>query len=504
MIVRIRRWFATALVLAGLTICGAAFAGQTVALDDIGLRYAAGDGEALATREGADARVLTALGVDADTLHGAMIRDGLYLISILPDGWQFSLGVDEKPAGLACVNQAEMNAADKEVFLQQLARRGGYGSAAWKQDGYALFSSSAEAQNGGALSYADLSLSTLYLDQVLTFRTELIGREAAQTDTDLLVAAAERTLRLGAKTQPAAEETEPQTLTLPAVEVPSAPAAFTYGAQTCDLTLDPVAGTIGVTRFTLSGVTLPGAYLRYAVNGKTSSRITADDAGAFSVTVPNLNGDEQNAIRLTVYKGDQKTVVDFTVTVDWQLSPLVLETVGDIAQDEVTLRGLTLPGATVKLTAGRGVGRITVGEDGAFTVTLRLTHLGENEFTLQAQAAGYHRNDVTLSVTRVESAADTIDRLQRLARSVPYEKLLARPAAYADRVVELGGTASKLRYQDGAPSFVLTTDSGDGYAVRCDNLLAVTQGMAIRLLGTLSGAVSGDRYPEVTLGAILP
>ncbi|NCB05260.1 MAG: hypothetical protein EOM69_07025, partial [Clostridia bacterium] len=58
---------------------------------------------------------------DQATLLDAMTRDGLYLISLLPDGRQFSLGVSSKPTAIASSDQAEMTLAEKDAFLQQLA-----------------------------------------------------------------------------------------------------------------------------------------------------------------------------------------------------------------------------------------------------------------------------------------------------------------------------------------------------------------------------------------------
>ena len=106
-----------------------------------------------------------------------MTRDGLYLMTLLADGRQISLGIADKPDGMAASDVFLMDASEKDTFLTLLARQGGYGNAAWASDGYALFSSAAQASADGSLSYADLSLSTLYLNKVLTFRMQKhVGR----------------------------------------------------------------------------------------------------------------------------------------------------------------------------------------------------------------------------------------------------------------------------------------------------------------------------------------
>lgn len=502
---KIRRMFALALVLGCATLFASANADETTALDEIGVRYTPSAGEVFVTRNHMDAQALTSLGTDSAMMLAAMEREGLYLVSLMPDGRQYSLGISAKPEGITSGEYLQMTADEKDAFIAQLARKGGYGSATWQKNGYALFSSSVEAQGDGSLTYSDISLSTLYLNSVYTFRMDLIGREAQQADRDLLLSAAERTLLLGAKAETAGTDTEAaQTLTLPSTAVESQPAKLTYIRQDCALTLDPIADTIGVTRFTLTGTTVPGGYLRYSVNGKNSSRIKADETGAFSFTVPNLTGDVANAIELTAFKGEQKTIVDFTVSVDWQTTPLAMEATGIVTSDSVSLKGLTLPGSIVTLTQGRGSGIIAVGEDGTFDVTLHPNQVGANDFTLQVLSAGYHRNDYAFTITRAESDADTIARLQKKVHTVEYTKLIGRPSAYKDKVITLSGQVTTLSNVDGSPRFVLTTENGDHYTVLCADLLTITQGASITLLGTLSGSVSEvDGYPLVALEAIL-
>jgi len=496
---------AFALLLAVTVLAGVAVAADTVNLDEIGMRYTPSQNELFVTRNQMDAQALASLGTDSQTMLSSMVRDGLYLVSLLPDGRQFSLGISAKPEGVASGEYADMTAAEKEAFLTQIARKGGYGNAVWEKDGYALFSSTAEAQGNDTLSYADLSLATLYLNNVYTFRMDLIGRQAQQADIDQLLAAAGRTLRLGAQVKAADSTTDAVAetpLTLPATDVESQPAKLTYAVQDCALTLDPIPDTLGVTRLALSGVTVPNGYLRYSVNGKNSSRIKADGQGAFNFVVPTLAGGTSNAIELTAFKGEQKTVVSFSVTVDWQLSPVALNVPGTVTQDGVTVSGLTLPGSTVKLTQGRGNSSAAVGEDGAFSLTLVTTRAGANDFTLQVQAPGYHRNDYAFSITRAESGADAIARLQKKARVFDYSKLTARTAAYANKVVQLSGQVSSMSYADGVPRFVLTTDAGENYAVLCADLLHISQGAALNVLGTLNGTLS-DGYPVLTLEALL-
>ena len=503
---KLRRWIALLAMLMCVAAYSVAMADATIRLDEIGLRYTPIEGELVVTRTDMDVQALSALGTNQQTLLNAMERDGQYLISLLPDGRQFSLDVSEKPTAILSDRAAAMTASEEADFLMLIARKGGYGNATWEQDGYALFTSTVGAQTNTTLSYADVSISTLYLNHVYTFRMDLIGREPQQADIDALLLATQRTLRLNAcATAEQAAQAQSQTLTLPVAVLPTDTVTLTFTAQDVPLMLDPVASTIGTTNVTLSGTTAPGANVRYSVNGISSSRIKADAQGTFCVTAPNLIDDAENAMILTVSQGNAKTEASFTVKVDWQTSPLALETVGIVESDTVTLKGLALPGTTVQLTKGRGSNHITVDENGAFSVKLLLSRIGDNAFTLQAQANGYRRNTYPFTVVRAEGNGDIINRFQDKARAVDYAKLIAQPTTYRDKVVHLTGTASALTYGNGEPSYVLTTAESNCYHVRCDNLLAITQGNQIELLGTLTGETgTADGYPTLKQAALLP
>ena len=502
----IRRWIACALVVLGMLPAGVAGADAPVALEAVGLRYTPAQGEIIATQDSIPDSALDALGTDAQTLATAMAQDGVCFTSIQPDGRQFSLMLQAKPTDIAASDASLMTAAEKEVFLTQLARQGGYGAAVWTDSGYALFSAPVAAQGNSTLSYSGLTLATLYLNQVYALHMDVIGREATQADADLLQDAAARLLRLGAATASEAGATPADTaLVLPDTAVASGVAQVSYTQQDLALELDPIADTIGVTQFTLSGRTVPYGYLRYALGGSTSSRIKADADGAFRFTVPGLTGDAVNLIELTAFKGDQMTVGSFSVTVQWQLTPLALSPIASAQGKTVTLNGLTLPGATVKITEGRSTSRIVLGEDGAFTVTLNLGRLGDNSFTLQAQATGYHRNDHSLTITRLLSEAEAPDTLQKKVRTVAYARLTASPETYAGNVLQLSGTVGALFFEQGKAGFVLTTAQGDHYAVLCGDLLDVTDGASVTLLGTLTGELQpAGGNPMLTLAAYVP
>ena len=503
--IRSVRFFALGLAIA-CCFFSLAMAESTVELDSIGVRYAPAESEICVTRDVQPEEALAKLGVDDATLLDSMLRDNAYLIVLLEDGRQVSLTVEQRPAELTQSHLAELDAAGKQQFLSLLARKGNYAQAAWQNDlsGYALFSSSLD-ETDSVLAYETLALSTLYLGKIYTFRTDVIGREPDLSDTTLLLNVAKRTLLLGAtsESEPAPVEEEIP-LALPEQPVLSEQAAaITTIRESMPLTIQDVPSIIGTTEFTLSGTTQADVSLKYSVNGTSSSRFKSDENGNFSANVRGLKAGD-NKLELIAYRGKDQTRISFEVTVDWQLTPMVLANRAPaVESDTVTIEGLTLPGAKISLIRKSGTSNVTVAEDGSFSCEVKLKQAGENTFTLRALADGYKRNDMEVTATRLLSDEELLATLQGKVKTVSYAKLLKTPASFKGKVVQLTGTVGSLCNSGGQPRFTLTTDDGNAYIVLCSDLLAVHEGDTKTLLGTLTGELLDGSAPAVTLALLL-
>lgn len=495
----LRRVISLALTLAMLMSC-AAFAQESVPLDHIGMRYLPAEGDICLTREDMNPEGLALLGVDEATALAAMQSDNLHLMIFTADGRQVSLRVDDKPAEISADNAHDLSIQDKELLLTLLARGGRYASAAWQGEahGYAFFSS--PAQSAGA-SLCTLSMSTLYLGKIFSLQTDIVGRDPTEEDRRLLLSAAERLLRLGAtRVDETGGEVQNVMLTLPDPSpLVSGQAEITTVKNDIALTLDPVPAISGLTTLSLSGVTEPRAFIRYSINGQTSSRIRADEDGRFSVTVSGLTGNEENPIELSASKDDKAAIVRFSVKVDWQSTPLVIAPLpASIQADSVVLRGLTLPGSKVTLLRKSSSTNLTVQEDGSFEYEISLRAIGELSFTVRAVAPGYRRTDTALALTRESSEQDQLDQLQKKVKSVTYEKLCSNPSAYEGRILRTEGTVAALSNPGGAPSFLLKTEDGSLYIYQCQDLLDIEPGQTVDVLGELTGQKAAIQSPEFT------
>lgn len=506
------------LFILGTMLCGAAFAENPISLNEIGIRYYAVEGELCLTRDQLPEDALRLLGVDAKTMLGSMERDNLFLICLSPDGRQVSLRGSDKPAEITKQNSFQLEELEKEQFLTLLARLGHYRSAIWQDSapGFALFSTLSTAINPepdeeSILSHT-VALSTLYLDKVYSFQTDIIGRTPTEADVDLLLSTAKRTLLLGAEEKtPALSEPAPLTLPVP-VPLTDETVTFTEEIGSIPLSLSPVPSVIPATNLTLSGKTAPNTYVRYSVNGAASSRFKAKADGTFTVTMPKLKPDGTNAIEVTAFDQTHVSTIRFEVAVHWQATPLALsQTGGEVEGESFTLYGLTLPGAKVELIRRLDTVTIPVQSDGSFLCNISTKKLGDNAFTIRSTSLGYRRTDVEVVVTRKANWNDELAALRHKVKSVDYDKLVQKPATYKDRVVEWSGVVTSLENENHQPRFLLELAPNQSVLCLCTDLLHIELGQKVTLLGTLLGSVmpvntrlENEIYPALELITVVP
>ncbi len=497
-----------------IALPGAAVAESSIALEDIGMRYFLLENESCITRDQFQKEALDRLGVDEATALAAMERDDLFLICITPEGRQVSLRCQAKPSGMEKSNLFELDGLEKEQFLTLLARSGHYLSASWQSavPGFALFSTADENSADANSPFHTISISTLYLDRIYSFQTAIIGRVPTEADLEPLFSVANRALFLGAAKAvetPLAEA--PLSLSgLESSSTGNASFAETIGA--IPLSLSPIPATLPTNMLTLSGATSASAFLRYSVNGRTSSRFKPEKDGSFSVSVPNLDTSAPNEVEVTAFDSASASTIRFSVAVDWQDTPLALsQTTGETAEESLTLRGLTLPNTKVQLVRRSGTATVPVAEDGSFTCQIPLKKVGVHTVSVTAQAAGYRRREVQVTLQRTGDPKSDTAALRRKVKSVNYEKLTQSPSAYEGKTVEYQGVVKALANEGGAPLFLLENAQGQGMLCLCENLLGVELGQTLSLIGALTGQSqslqtrwASGTYPTLKLLAVLP
>lgn len=490
----------------------AAYAQDVVELDAFGLRYYPAEDEYCITRDSFPKEALAMLGADEATVKAAMENDDLYLIVLTSQGKQVSFRIAEKPTAITVQNSFGLDADLKEQLLTLLARADNQLSASWvdSMPGFALLTKQ-QSQQETLPVFHTLTLCALYLNQVYAFQTDVVGRSLTEEDNHLLLSIAKRAVLLGASSQPTLEGDAVQgPLTLPVLPpLTEEQAAFTYKTGAIPLEIGPLPAVVGSTSLPIQGTTGPGVSLKYAINGVTSSRIKADDAGAFSVTMMNLDPEKPNEVTITAYSGEEISTASCILTVNWQHTPMTLsQTSGSTTEDIFPLEGITLPGSKVQLIRRTSTTPVQVQEDGNFSLQVALKKEGDNTFTIRSLATGYKRSDLEVTITRVGNAESGNNKA---AKPIDYAKLAKKPSQYEGKSVQYQGQVTALASINGQPMFLLTVAEGQSLVCVCKDLLAIQLGQELTLAGTLSGILqsfespwASGTYPSLSLTAMIP
>lgn len=481
-----------------LFVLGGASA-DTLWLGDVGLRYSATEGERCITRDNLQETAMPMLGLDADAARGLMLAEGSYLMLYAPD-YQITLCVSDAPSDISARDISELQAAERDSLLAYLKRSLAATAAQWVEDmpDYALTQSGA----GGNLPFYSLTMSTLYLGRLYSFRLDVVGRELTDTDSAALRSVVARTLRLGAIDGEAEGAGALALESLPAPSVENA--AMTVNNDNVRLTAAPVPSIIGTNQLTLSGETDPRARMRVKVNGEASVWFSPDENGAYSFLARGFLNGKDNAVEISASVDDVATILSFSVKLDWQLTPLAVSPTSSYSYDDVfTIEGSTLPGADIQVVKGGSTSSATVDENGLFSFPLNTRKPSGYGFTVRASYPGYKRAEITGRIRRVMTE-DAVKAAQRIA----YDELVDNPGRYADTAVCYTGAIEALSYEAGTPKCLLKTGDGATFSLLCRDLIGLDVGNTISFIGVLRGTNGtfgddGNAYPEISMQTLL-
>lgn len=482
-----------------------------LAMDQLGLRYEALEGESCLTADSAknEEKLLESLHQSEDEARATMAGAQIAMQSELPDGRHIRLTVSDAPDGYG-IEHIWVGQPSQEEIMGMLMEHFGASSGEWMEDdtGYALMECPINAIGTGgapAMALTELRLCTLYLGKLIALETDVIGREPDQDDTALLTGAADRLLRLGKQDAGEGELAQvvpqmPDLLSGPAAEV-------TVLSDQLPITVDPVCADYPSTSFFLSGKTKAATAMRYYINGEASSRFYSKDDGSFRVTVPSLVGGKDNEIRVAVMQDDQKGEVSFTLHVEKKPAPINLSAqFGCVSGDTITLKGQALAGSKVAFAKRSAKSTIKTEKDGSCAITLKLPNVGVNTVSLLVTLKGYLDNKVELSFVRLPENSAQLDKLVSDTPSIDYQTLLANPEEYAGNTMALSGTVSDLRYHMGKTYALIENSEGEKYVCCPPSLYEYKQGLSIRLLALVLGQPSDaftEALPQINPLAIL-
>jgi hypothetical protein len=436
------------------------------------------------------AEKIAELGTTGEALKSSFLSSGTLLEAFPPEGGQVDLRVQKLPDAVDAASVAAMSAAQKDAFLLEMARAGGFAHGAWSPDvpGFAVFQGTSSLQE---LPVQTMAYATVYYGQVYMAVSQVIGREPGPSDEAALRQAAASMLFLGAKHMPEPEPTPvPRATLAPVPETSPEPAQIRVNRDATPITLDFAPATAEVPWLTLTGVTAPNVPMRYYVNSVGYERFTSDKDGRFSVNVRELPKKGKNVIKIQARSDKGYGDISFTVNLAQTPVPLAVTPVQDAVEGSaLTITGSTLPGAQVEVLAKGRTYEATVEADGGFSCDVKLGQLGENGLTVEASLSGRLHGEVKLSVIRVRSQEDEQAEFLKKVKDFSYEKLLQKPENYKDKPAKYQGKVLSLVNLDGQPLAVIAADGQNPVAVLCSDLYDLEVGREATLLCTLTGSL---------------
>ena len=234
------------------------------------------------------------------------------------------------------------------------------------------------------------------------------------------------------------------------------------------------------------GTTLPDTPLRYYVNGDGKDRFRSDENGNFTCEI-SFPKDGDYTVSIQAIRDNDRGAASFRVSAAREKLPAVLETDEAVGWENiVTVRGITLSGATVTLlsTSGREK-NIKVGVDGTFTLNIDLPKKGSASYTVKCQAKGYAVCNLPLSVVRIETPSEQFEKKWQdaekngqLALSGVIERYVSLPEE-TGVVLSCGGKEYLLLPESVAPYHIGNRVRAVCELIRADDTLPVCHAAAI-------------------------
>ena len=131
--------------------------------------------------------------------------------------------------------------------------------------------------------------------------------------------------------------------------------------------------------------------------------------------------------------------------------------------ENVTVRGVTEPNATVYID-GKGTNtNVKAGKNGAFAVRVFMEEAGTETFTLRVKAEGFAQTTRTITLTREWTQREQIAQFRQKMIALSYDDLAQDPAKYAGKRFILRGKVMDFTDYDGRPcALICVTNPSTG------------------------------------------
>ena len=401
-----------------------------------GFRYTQREDETVLTQTNLSEHeeLLKSLGTSSEAVLASYVASGIVMEVIPNDGGQIAVSVTD--AG----KFADVKDMDELTQEQRLSFR--------------LTSSAMYA----SMPVYSLRYATLHLGRLYMIEQTIVGREPDADDD----ARMERLLE-GVKLLSSVSEATPtpQATATPQPTATPEPVVGEAEVETSGaLKLDGVPAFTASAQLTLSGEAAPSAEIRVEANGKQIAKTSTKKDGSFSVKVKLP---EEGDVEVVVTAGEDTAL--FTIRYEMPDARLDITEPEDttFTGENVTVRGVTEPNATVYID-GKGTNtNVKAGKNGAFAVRVFMEEAGTETFTLRVKAEGFAQTTRTITLTREWTQREQIAQFRQKMIALSYDDLAQDPAKYAGKRFILRGKVMDFTDYDGRPcALICVTNPSTG------------------------------------------
>ena len=450
-----------ALLCAALLAMGAGALAQTATyvFPYEGFRYTQREDETVLTQTNLSEHeeLLKSLGTSSEAVLASYVASGIVMEVIPNDGGQIAVSVTDAGKFGDVKDMDELTQEQRLSFLAQFEMSGLYETCAYVDTTPACVRLTSSAMYASMPVYS-LRYATLHLGRLYMIEQTIVGREPDADDD----ARMERLLE-GVKLLSSVSEATPtpQATATPQPTATPEPVVGEAEVETSGaLKLDGVPAFTASAQLTLSGEAAPSAEIRVEANGKQIAKTSTKKDGSFSVKVKLP---EEGDVEVAVTAGEDTAL--FTIRYEMPDARLDITEPEDttFTGENVTVRGVTEPNATVYID-GKGTNtNVKAGKNGTFAVRVFMEEAGTETFTLRVKAEGFAQTTRTITLTREWTQREQIAQFRQKMIALSYDDLAQDPAKYAGKRFILRGKVMDFTDYDGRPcALICVTNPSTG------------------------------------------
>ena len=487
-----RRTLVTILVLLALLLGCISAAGETMYLDDQGIRFYVPEGWRTVTKDNVlqSEDMAKEIGTTTSLLKAQFDAHSILLYAIDENHDAFALRLLDSPLKTYSGDVYSFSKGNRTEFRDAILAANPNAAGDWDETLPSFLRLKWEKDVQG-IPVHTLAYQTLMYGKIISFECDSFGEAPASDTISSLQKGAAAILFLGAKAE--AETTgidEPTELTLPETTPNEGVAEITVVRNTIPLTVDELPLNISAAELPVTGTTLPNASLRYYMNGAGIERFKADDNGRFEITAERFT-EGRNTIRIDAGTDSGSASISTRIFLTRDETPAILEAYEFTCDTEtLTIRGKTIPDATVSFKNGSRTVKPTVNADGSFTAELSTPKVKDYTFTFEIKSSLYKTAKPTVIIHRLGSPDE---------QSAAF---LNQKGKAAKKNRAANGSVEDLCYLGSKRLVVFAADDGTDYAVYVENFLDFDldkKGQMLLILTDENVTLNNVTYPSADL-----